>query len=424
MTKHTVLFLAANPLGSDRLALDEEARAIQTELERSGHRDQFELVTRWAVRPLDLLRELRKLKPTIVHFSGHGGHGGRGQVRPGKGPHRDVVGDDGVGGHGQHGLYFQGQNGRPQIVSTAALEETFGAAGSSVKLVVLNACYSEVQAEVLLTHVDCVVGIAGSIRDDAATSFAIGFYGGLAEHESVAVAYRQGCAAVSLEGLSDGERPLLKVRNCVDAEQLVLGTGSPGTSAGAAPVRFAAMAIDSSDSNWSRVDSDMFDWLVRQEPASLYLASFVGGADPLLDVTLLNTSEKPVICSAVGIEILRVMHDPIRGLLPGAAKIPRSGYYQIKIPNILSKIRDIRIQRISLNRFISPDRFHEPIDVSETVWHTLPDPIYLERGAPYRFGLLLKYYSIRMPTLARVRLCVSTDQEICRSSLIDLYKNN
>jgi hypothetical protein len=40
MTKHTILFLAANPLGTDRLALDQEARAIQVELERSGHRDQ------------------------------------------------------------------------------------------------------------------------------------------------------------------------------------------------------------------------------------------------------------------------------------------------------------------------------------------------------------------------------------------------
>jgi len=69
MTKHTILFLAANPLGTDRLALDREAHAIQAELERSGHRDQFELVTRWAAQPLDLLRELRKLRPSVVHFA-------------------------------------------------------------------------------------------------------------------------------------------------------------------------------------------------------------------------------------------------------------------------------------------------------------------------------------------------------------------
>ena len=48
------------------------------ELERSGFRDSFELVTRWAVQPLDLLRGLRRLKPTVVHFSGHGGRGAAG----------------------------------------------------------------------------------------------------------------------------------------------------------------------------------------------------------------------------------------------------------------------------------------------------------------------------------------------------------
>ena len=85
MTKHTILFLAANPVGTDRLALDREARAIQVELERSGHRDRFELVTRWAAEPLDLLRELRKLKPTIVRFGGHLGNYGRQQRGLGQG---------------------------------------------------------------------------------------------------------------------------------------------------------------------------------------------------------------------------------------------------------------------------------------------------------------------------------------------------
>jgi hypothetical protein len=83
--KHKILFLAANPLGTDRLALDREARAIQVELERSGFRDRFELVTRWAAEPLDLLRELRKLKPTVVHFSGHGTAGASGHPPPGRG---------------------------------------------------------------------------------------------------------------------------------------------------------------------------------------------------------------------------------------------------------------------------------------------------------------------------------------------------
>jgi nucleoside phosphorylase len=223
MKKHTILFLAANPLGTDRRALDQEARAIQEELERSGHRDQFELVTRWAAQPLDLLRELRKLKPTVVHFSGYGGHGESGKPRAGKAPRRDIGAEpDPLDSASPHGLFFQGPDGRSHLVSTAALEETFGAAGASVKLIVLNACYSEVQAEALLAHVDCVVGMGGSIGDAAARNFAIGFYGGLGERESVAAAYKQGQAAISLEGLRDGGRPQLKVRDGFDANQFIL----------------------------------------------------------------------------------------------------------------------------------------------------------------------------------------------------------
>ena len=67
MTKHTILFVAANPTGTDRLVLDREARAIEVELERSGYRDQFELVTRGTVQLLDTIRELRrKIAPAYL----------------------------------------------------------------------------------------------------------------------------------------------------------------------------------------------------------------------------------------------------------------------------------------------------------------------------------------------------------------------
>jgi hypothetical protein len=235
--KHTVLYLAANPLGKDRLALDREAHDIQAELERSGHREGFEFVTRWAVEPLDLLRELRKLRPTVVHFSGHGSRVGDRARDPATGPHRDVV-EPGVvepgvvGGGPDHGLFFHGTDGQPRLVSTAALQDVFDAAGSSVKLVVLSACYSESQAAALLSRVDCVVGMRGSIGDDAARSFAIGFYGGLGERESVVAAYKQGCAAIRLQGLHDAELPQLQARPGVDPARLILALVPATTDAG------------------------------------------------------------------------------------------------------------------------------------------------------------------------------------------------
>ena len=76
MAKRTVLFLAANPCGTDPRALDLEAHSIRVELKRSAYRDRFHLETRWAVQPLDLLRELRELRPTVVHFSDRGGPDG------------------------------------------------------------------------------------------------------------------------------------------------------------------------------------------------------------------------------------------------------------------------------------------------------------------------------------------------------------
>jgi nucleoside phosphorylase len=221
--KHTILFLAANPTGTSQRALGEEARAIQAEIERSGYRDCFELETRWAAQPLDLLRELRKLKPTVVHFSGHGGPSPAGMGTTSLTPSRGMVADAGPHDHErQRGLFFQGPDGRAQVVTAQALDETFGAAGSSVKLVVLSACYSDVQAEALRAHVDCVVGMSGAIVDDAARNFAIGFYGGLGERESIAVAFHQGRAAISLEGLRDSDQPQLRVRDGVDASKLVL----------------------------------------------------------------------------------------------------------------------------------------------------------------------------------------------------------
>jgi hypothetical protein len=230
LTKHTILFLAANPFGTDRLALDQEARAIQSELRRSRHGENFELVMRWTTQPLDLLRELRRFKPTVVHLSGHGGRNTQNSGRPPVVmPRRDVVTEAGSCDDKdvQPGLLFESPDGSAKYVSSTALAQMFDSCGRSVKLVVLNACYSSGHAEALLTRVECVVGMRGSIGDAAATNFAAGFYGGLGENESVETAFKQGRAAIRLDGLPDSERPQLKVRTGIDADKLILVRDHP-----------------------------------------------------------------------------------------------------------------------------------------------------------------------------------------------------
>jgi WD40 repeat protein len=223
-TKQVILFLAANPRDTGHVALDREARSIHIELKRSGHRDRFDFVTRWAAEPLDLLRELRELRPTVVHFSGHGARSGA-ATAPAQ--DRDVVVAAASTGDEPGGLSFHSTAGGRQVVSPEAIARTLAAAGAQVRLVVLNACFTEPIAEALLPHVDCVVGMSGAIHDEAARSFAIGFYGGLGEHESIAAAFAQGKAAIDLEGLPDAERPRLQVRDGLDATQLILAAAAP-----------------------------------------------------------------------------------------------------------------------------------------------------------------------------------------------------
>ena len=226
MNQHTILLLAANPEAMPRLNVDDEARDIRIALRQQGYSDAFKLEVWPAARPLDLLDGLGTLAPTVVHFSGHGG---RGEGRRPADARRDV-GEPASGDHGatesrdadRHGLFFQGPNGQPQFVSAAAIKEAFAAAGSSVKLVVLNACYSELLADVLLPHVGCVVGVAGAIGDASARQFSVGFYGGLGQRRSVEQAFAQGRAAVRLDDLPDHDRPQLRVRADVDTKQLVV----------------------------------------------------------------------------------------------------------------------------------------------------------------------------------------------------------
>jgi hypothetical protein len=52
-TESESFFLAATPKDSSKLRLDQEIREIQDRIRAAEFRDSFELLSRWAVRPLD-----------------------------------------------------------------------------------------------------------------------------------------------------------------------------------------------------------------------------------------------------------------------------------------------------------------------------------------------------------------------------------
>lgn len=191
-----ILFLAANPRGSEPLRLANECAEIQRELKMALHRDDFRFESRWAVGIDELMRHLTELDPAVIHFSGHGG--------------------------GSAGLLLEDEQGQPQPVMARELTMMIGAAARSARVVVLNACYTTEQAEALRSRVDCVVGMDGAIGDAAARAFAIRFYGALGNRRSVGNAVEQGIAALAAKRLPDELLPHCLTRNGIDPHHVLL----------------------------------------------------------------------------------------------------------------------------------------------------------------------------------------------------------
>jgi hypothetical protein len=178
----TILILSASPKDSHRLRLDQEVREIDEGLRRSRRREEFDIQQRWAVRPIDVHRALLDCRPQIVHFSGHGA--------------------------GNDGIVLEDNAGQPSLVSAEALSNLFELF-PGVECVLLNACYSEIQAKAIAQHVSYVVGMNDAIGDDAAISFGVAFYDAVGAGESYEFAFKIGCSAVQMTGIPEHLTPVL-----------------------------------------------------------------------------------------------------------------------------------------------------------------------------------------------------------------------
>lgn len=187
-----ILILAANPKDTSPLRLDEEVREIGEGVRRAKHREQFNIEQRWAVRIRDLRRALLDAEPSVVHFSGHGD---------------------------TEGLVLEDDSGRAQLLSKEALSGLFKLFSNQVECVLLNACYSAVQAEAITQHIPYAIGMKKEIGDHAAIEFAVGFYDAIGAGRSVEEAYEFGCNAILSEGIPEYLTPVLHRRGAAPAKQ-------------------------------------------------------------------------------------------------------------------------------------------------------------------------------------------------------------
>jgi CHAT domain-containing protein len=186
--KKTILFLASMPTGEAKLQLEKEFTRIHSNLQEKSH--LYELNAEWAVKPSDLQKAILKYRPNIIHFSGHGIDGNQAE---------------------ESGLLLEDNTGKPKFVTATALTNMFKILIRKIpiEMVVLNACFTQAQAEGISKHIPFVIGMNTRVEDDTAIEFSTGFYRGLLEEEDVEFAFDLAVNAIQLEGLSDDDVPVL-----------------------------------------------------------------------------------------------------------------------------------------------------------------------------------------------------------------------
>ncbi|WUR14601.1 CHAT domain-containing protein [[Empedobacter] haloabium] len=178
----SILMVSASPNDENRLRLGAEFRDIRHAHQRARKREEWTIESNEAVTVDDLRRALLDHRPAIVHFSGHGG--------------------------GTTGLCFEDRDGNTHLTDGESLAQLFHHFKDSLKCVVLNACYSEVQAQAISKEIDYVVGMTDAVEDESAAKFAVAFYDAIFAGTDFQAAFSLGCTALDLNGMPDSDVPI------------------------------------------------------------------------------------------------------------------------------------------------------------------------------------------------------------------------
>lgn len=190
--KIRILYLAANPIDTGHLRLQDEARDLEERIRLGPCREAFEVRYCLAVRPRDLLRGLQEVQPHIIHFSGHGNYD------------KQIV--------------LQDDQGRSCPIMPEDLEGLVGLFKTNLKVALMSCCYGRSQAEALNRVLDFTIGMDDPISDVGAVSFSAAFYQVLASGGSVRQAFESARLLTRMESRPVFQVSDLLVREGAEAE--------------------------------------------------------------------------------------------------------------------------------------------------------------------------------------------------------------
>jgi anti-anti-sigma factor len=169
--------------------VDREVRQITRRLRAAPVTARLEIVHESAVRLEDLQAALLRHQPAVVQLS----------------------------------------QGESATVDAEALADLLGIVGG-VRCVVLDACLTARQGEILRRQTDCVIGMTSSITHPAAIAFAWAFYQALGSGDSVGKAFELGCNQIAFEQSAHQAIPRLIARDGVSPSKVWLLSSAPTRS--------------------------------------------------------------------------------------------------------------------------------------------------------------------------------------------------
>jgi hypothetical protein len=185
----SILFVAANPRDSRPLRIGEEFSKIQGSLKWSEKGRLFALEQEWASGVKELRRAMLNYMPSIVHFSGHGSPEG--------------------------GILLEDEEGYGSSMDIEGLGNLFALFVKSTKCVLLNSCYSEVQAMEIAKHIPYVIGTKDNIPDDTSIAFSEAFYEALGSDRSIEESFTFALNNIQLKNLKGEDLPILIVNGSI-----------------------------------------------------------------------------------------------------------------------------------------------------------------------------------------------------------------
>lgn len=184
-TKLRIAVMVTNPSRASTLQTMIEARRIQEAVLLGAASSVVDVKLAPAATLDTLLDTLNIYRPTVLHFSGHGGDESL------------LFDNEKVGEDGGVALDFD------------MVARLLAATSQAPKLLVLVACDTVYGADRFLDAVPAVIAMADTIADDAACEFSARFYRSLAGGATIANALAQGRLLLEQKGYPDADLPTL-----------------------------------------------------------------------------------------------------------------------------------------------------------------------------------------------------------------------